>query len=108
MLTKIFACLFITTAAFADFSSFERPSSGHSSQTYVLEDIDHKMSLIHNELAEINAIYRQSLSGEDYIISINENMVRLLTEMIKTNELLMQVIWHQSHSLDSQIPVKKQ
>jgi|GEM_PF-4190914 len=105
----ILSLLFLSTAAFADISSIERPNMYYSkvAESEILENMDHTLSNIHNELAVLRGMIIQSQRSNELLSALNDNLISLIGEQQKTHQIIEVMAWQQDHMLDTKPPSKK-
>lgn len=98
-----------TNLVFADVSSVERPNMypGKDAHSHLLENIDYRLSNIHNDLAMIRALFIESQRTNELLSALNDNLVTLIQEQQKTTQSIDYLSWHQDHKLSETRPTKK-
>ncbi len=106
---KVIAFLIISVAIFADNSSIDRPNmyAPRSQEIEILENVDHTLNNIHNELAVLRAIVLETQRSNEILSVLNDNLIALITEQQKATQSFDYMAWHQDHKLAEIKPVKK-
>ena len=106
---KLLALLILSTAAFGDVSSVERPNMypGKDVQNHLLENIDYRLSNIHNEMAMIRGLFLECQRTNEILTVLNDNLVSLIQEQQNTTKSIDYLNWQQDHSLTEKKPSKK-
>lgn len=105
----LFGILILSSTMFADISSIDRPITypGKDAQNHLLENIDYRLSNIHNELAMIKALFIESQRTNELLSALNDNLVSLIQEQQNTTKSVDYLNWQQEHKLTETKPPKK-
>jgi len=106
---KLIGLLLLSSTMFAEISSVERPTSypGKDGQNHMLENIDYRLSNIHNDLAMIRALFLECQRSNELLSALNDNLVSLIHEQQNTTKSIEYLNWHQDHKLSETRPLKK-
>lgn len=106
---RILALLALSTAVFAEVSSVERPNMypGKDMQSHLLENIDYRLSNIHNDLAMIRGLFIECQRSNELLSALNDNLVSLIQEQQKTTDSIDYLNWQKDHKLSETRPLKK-
>lgn len=101
--------LILSTALFSDNSSIERPNMFFSkdADTEILENIEVRLSNIHDELAMLKALVIEAQKGNQILSVLNENLLYSITEQQKTTQTIEYLAWQNDHKTSESKPPKK-
>jgi hypothetical protein len=106
---KLLGLILLSSSIFADVSSIERPNMypGKDVQSHLLENIDFRLSNIHNDLEVLRGLIRESQRSNELLMALNDNLVSLIQEQQNTTKSIDYLNWQQDHKLTEKQPPKK-
>jgi hypothetical protein len=106
---KLLGLLLLSTAAFGEVSSVERPNMypGKDAQSHLLETIDYRLSNIHNDLAILRATFIECQRSNEILTVLNDNLISLIQEQQNMTKSIDYLNWQQDHKLAETKPPKK-
>ena len=105
---KLLGLIILSSTSFADLPIMERPNMYEDThaQTQLLENMDHTLSNISNDMAILRGIVMECQRTSETLEIINDNLLTLLSEQQKGIKSLEFLAWHQDHKLDAKPPKK--